>query len=269
MLTLLLIIACNRNNEGKVVMAEPEDTAPVTTGHTGDTYIPPDTVRDTDGDTAETTPPVTTEGIDVAQFDVDIDWTLVRSAGYSFVFIKATEGNYYRSSEFDYQMVEAYGAGFYVGAYHFATPDSSGAADQVIYFVDHGGDWTSDGQTLPGVLDLEYNPYGDVCYGMTSADLMDWVTSFMEGYRELTGRDVVIYTTQDWWDTCIGATDPISNPLWVADYEVSSPAIPEGWEVYQFWQWDSQGEVPGIDGYTNLNHFSGSVEELTAFVNGE
>ncbi len=46
------------------------------------------------------------------------------------------------------------------GAYHFATPDTTSGAAQANYFVDHGGGWSRDGKTLPGALDIEWNPYG-------------------------------------------------------------------------------------------------------------
>ena len=45
------------------------------------------------------------------------------------------------------------------GAYHFANPRTSSGADQARYFVQNGGAWTADGKTLPGLLDIEFNPY--------------------------------------------------------------------------------------------------------------
>ena len=58
------------------------------------------------------------------------------------------------------------------GAYHFANPSTSSGADQARYFVQNGGAWTADGQTLPGLLDIEFNPYleyGNTCFNMTPA----------------------------------------------------------------------------------------------------
>ena len=64
------------------------------------------------------------------------------------------------------------------GAYHFANPRTSSGADQARYFVQNGGAWTADGKTLPGLLDIEFNPYpayGNTCYNMTpgAADRLD------------------------------------------------------------------------------------------------
>jgi hypothetical protein len=44
------------------------------------------------------------------------------------------------------------------GAYHFARPHTTSGVIQAEYFVDHGGGWSGDGTTLPGALDIEYNP---------------------------------------------------------------------------------------------------------------
>ncbi|CAM5505972.1 hypothetical protein SVIOM74S_04610 [Streptomyces violarus] len=74
------------------------------------------------------------------------------------------------------------------GAYHFATPDTAGGAAQADYFVDHGGGWSKDGKTLPGVLDIEYNPYGATCYGRTHSQMVSWIRSFLGQGEELGSR---------------------------------------------------------------------------------
>lgn len=55
--------------------------------------------------------------------------------------------------------------------------DGIRAATQANYFVDHGGGWSADGRTLPGTLDIEYNPYGATRYGLTKAGMSAWIRS--------------------------------------------------------------------------------------------
>ena len=90
---------------------------------------------------------------------------------------------------------------------------------QADYFVAHGGGWSADGQTLPGALDIEYNPYGpNECYGYSQAQMVEWIQSFSDQYHARTTRYPVIYTTLDWWVACTG-NSPIfgnNNPLWLA-----------------------------------------------------
>src|SRR3954454_24295055 len=85
------------------------------------------------------------------------------------------------------------------GSYHFAIPDNSWGNTQADFFVDHGGGWSGDGVTLPGALDIEYNPYGSTCYGLSQGDMVSWIQSFSDEYHARTGVYPVIYSTTDWW----------------------------------------------------------------------
>jgi len=74
------------------------------------------------------------KGIDVSHWQGTINWNSVKSAGYTFAFIKATEGTSYTSDTFSAQYTGAYNAGIIRGAYHFATPDTSSGATQATFF---------------------------------------------------------------------------------------------------------------------------------------
>ena len=97
------------------------------------------------------------------------------------------------------------------GAYHFANPAGKAGYLQARYFVKNGGGWSADGHTLPGVLDIEYNPYGSTCYGVSKKKTVKWVTSFTHEYKKLTGKDAVIYTTLDWWTQCTGNSSKFAD----------------------------------------------------------
>jgi GH25 family lysozyme M1 (1,4-beta-N-acetylmuramidase) len=142
----------------------------------------------------------------------------VKANGISFVYIKATEGTGYLNPYFSQQYEGSYKAGLIRGSYHFARPDVSSGAAQADYFVAHGGGWSADGKTLPGALDIEYNPYGQTCYGMSHASMVEWVKSFSDTYHTKTKRYPVIYSTTNWWAECTGNSGAFgeTNPLWVA-----------------------------------------------------
>ncbi|HET9650300.1 MAG TPA: GH25 family lysozyme, partial [Microlunatus sp.] len=160
-----------------------------------------------------------------------------------FAYIKATEGSSYRNPYFTSQSSGALKAGVIRGAYHFANPSGAGGKTQAAYFVKNGGAWRRDGKTLPGVLDIEYNPYGgNDCYNISKAKMVAWISDFLTEYKRLTTRDAVIYTTADWWRRCTGDTTKFSqtNPLWVARYGTSTPGtLPGKWPFYTFWQYSS------------------------------
>ncbi|GAA5029436.1 GH25 family lysozyme [Actinopolymorpha pittospori] len=148
------------------------------------------------------------------------------------------------------------------GAYHFAIPDGSSGAAQANYFVDHGGGWSRDGKTLPGVLDIEYNPYGATCYGLSPAAMVNWIRDFATTYRARTGRDVILYTARNWWVPCTGNSTAFSsaNPLWIADYANNPPVLFGGWGYRTIWQYTSSP--------LDQDYFNGAYDRLQALANG-
>ncbi|MFF0106712.1 GH25 family lysozyme [Streptomyces hirsutus] len=58
-----------------------------------------------------------------------------------------------------------------------------GVAAQADYFVDRGGAWSPDDRALPGVLDIEWNPCGDTCYGTSRSAMVSWIRDFPDRYR--------------------------------------------------------------------------------------
>jgi GH25 family lysozyme M1 (1,4-beta-N-acetylmuramidase) len=207
-------------------------------------------------------PAATVEGIDVSSHQGNVDWAAQWNAGKRFAYTKATEGNYYSNPYFGQQYSGSYNVGMIRGAYHFATPNDSSGANQANYFVDRGGAWSRDGRTLPGALDIEYNPYGATCYGLTQASMVSWIRDFLNTYKSRTGRDAVIYTNLDWWTRCTGNTTAFNstNPLWVARYASAPGTLPGGWPFYTIWQWTSSP--------LDQDHFNGDMSRLTALANG-
>ena len=80
------------------------------------------------------------------------------------------------------------------------------------YSLAHGGGWSADGITLPGMLDIEYNPSGATCYGLSDSAMVAWIKSFVDTYHSKTGRWPMIYSTNDWWVQCT-ANSAVSNFL--------------------------------------------------------
>jgi len=188
-----------------------------------------------------------TLGQDVSAYQGDVDWGAQYNAGSRFAYVKATEGTYYTNEDFASQYEGSYYAGIIHGAYHFATPNTTDGATQADYFVDNGGGWSPDGMTLPGALDIEYNPYGDECYDLSQSAMVDWVSAFVNEYYNRTGRWAVIYSTTDWWTTCTGNYSGFwaNDPLWLASYSSSPGTLPAGASYWSFWQYADAGGMAG------------------------
>lgn len=206
-----------------------------------------------------------TEGVDVSSHQGNVAWSTLWNSGVKWAYMKATEGTYYTNPYFAQQYSGSYNIGMIRGAYHFATPDTTNGASQANYFVDHGGSWSRDGKTLPGVLDIEWNPYGNACYGKTTSQMVTWIRDFLNRYKARTGRDAVIYTATSWWKQCTGNYSGFAtaNPLWVARYAAEVGELPAGWSYYTIWQYTSSGPTVG-----DHNRFNGALDRVQALANG-
>ncbi|MFD8554909.1 lysozyme [Streptomyces fradiae] len=206
-----------------------------------------------------------TEGVDVSSHQGNVNWPALWTSGVKWAYVKATEGTYYRNPYFAQQYNGSYDIGMIRGAYHFATPDTASGAAQADYFVNNGGGWSRDGKTLPGVLDIEWNPYGPACYGKTQAGMVSWIRDFLARYAYRTGRDAVIYTATSWWKQCTGNYGGFAsaNPLWIARYNTTVGELPAGWLYHTMWQYTSTGPIVG-----DHNRFNGAYDRVQALANG-
>ena len=203
-----------------------------------------------------------TAGIDVSHWQGNTDWAYWWRNGRRFAYVKATEGTTYRDPSFNYQYTGSYNVGMIRGSYHFATPNTSSGAAQANFFVDHGGGWSRDGRTLPGVLDIEYNPYGATCYGLSKTAMVNWVRDFTRTYKARTGRDAVIYTSLGWWVACTNNSGAFAttNPLWIPKYSTSPGQLPGGWGFHTIWQ--------HTDSPLDQDIFNGALSRLQALARG-
>jgi GH25 family lysozyme M1 (1,4-beta-N-acetylmuramidase) len=215
----------------------------------------------------------TVRGIDVASFQhpngAAISWASVARAGYKFVAVKATEGDYYLDPYAVGDIAAAKAAGLYATAYHFAIPNITTGTFQAQFAV-KDAKYVTGGRTLPLMLDIEYDPYVSTdhtneCYGLSAAAMRTWISAFVSTARSLTGQYPIIYTTANWWDTCTGSSTAFgADPMWVAAYGVTSPPMPAGWPAYTFWQYSSAGTVSGVAtaAATDLSYFNAGLVGL-------
>lgn len=204
-------------------------------------------------------------GIDISAYQGTINWAAV-APSIDFSYAKATEGTYYTNPDFTNQYNGPYADGVIRGAYHFAIPPNSSGQAQADYFISHGGGWSGDGLTLPGALDIEYNPYpssyGNECYDFSQSQMRTWLSNFINEYAYREHVYPVIYSTTDWWTTCTGNYGGFAStdPLWIANYSASAGGtLPSGWGYYTFWQYADSGSLPG-----DQDVFNGAYSQLQA-----
>ncbi|MGN6160080.1 MAG: GH25 family lysozyme, partial [Marmoricola sp.] len=199
--------------------------------------------------------------------------TYLTAKAYKFVWVKSTEGTYYTSPNFggaSGQYCADASAGLIPGAYHFANPyDSNGTvqADALANSLRSVSGCSASGRTLPGVLDLEYDPYGHgYCWSLTASQMVAWVRAFDAEYFKQTGTHPVIYTPTTWWNTCTNSSSAFSktNTFWLPEYNGSSTSgpknLPVGVATWTFWQNGSQPNPP-----LDYDFFNGTLAQLQSY----
>lgn len=212
-------------------------------------------------------------GVDVSSFQGSIDWDAVRSAGYAFAIVKATEGIDQDSERLAYyadNIRAAKEAGLLTGAYHFfrANQDSTTQAAVFAAAIRAAGIALD----LPPALDVE----------TTDNTEKDMITLRVE--RAITaltdwfGTKPLLYSYADFLDNNVDLTQLPPCSRWIASYPDPgvtspqvppySPILPNGWSTYSLWQFSASGRVPGIAGDVDLNLIHGSRDALLALGSG-
>jgi MYXO-CTERM domain-containing protein len=195
----------------------------------------------------------TTKGIDVSHYQGTITWSKVYAAGYRFAIMKATEGTGYTDPNFKTNWANSKKAGLLRGAYHFFRPSVDGVA-QAKHFVSVMG--TLGDLDLPPVCDLEVQD------GVSDATVIQRTKDFMKTVKSLTGRTPMLYS--GYFFTSLGSPSGFSSyPLWVPNWGVSCPNIPNGgWKTWTFWQYTDNASVSGISGAVDADRYNGTLQNL-------
>ena len=208
--------------------------------------------------------PERTLGIDVSKWQDDnstpqrMDFKKAYDAGARFVFIKASQACW-MDEDMLYNWKSAKDAGLLRGAYHFLDWKAN-VVEQANFFC---GLLEKDPGELPPVVDYEFR----TGVPNDAASLLELVCDIIEGRLN---KFPIIYTSPYYWKEH-GSNDEWWNlhDLWIANYEVSRPFVPDPWDTWTFWQWTDKGDgkLFGAESYgLDMNWFNGSYDALIAYV---
>ncbi|MEM7300789.1 MAG: GH25 family lysozyme [Pseudomonadota bacterium] len=199
----------------------------------------------------------TVNGIDASHYQSSVDWGEVAGDGIDFVSIKATQGStpYSYSSYYTDNIQPARSAGLIAGGFHFFTGGESGK-DQANQFLSVAN--PQRGDLLP-MLDLEQTN------GAGGSEIAQEALSWLQTVEAAVGGKPFLYTTASFFSQIGNPTGFEDYPLWVAEYGVTSPNLPQGWTEYTIWQHSESGSVTGISGAVDLDLFNGSKSHLKRF----
>lgn len=185
-------------------------------------------------------------GIDVSQWQGDIDYSRVRDAGIRVVYIKAGEGSRFVDPYFERNYRGARDARLDIGFYHFVTARS----------VDEGRRQARFFATLVNEKNMECRPamdfeeFGD----LSRREINRIARAYMEELERLTGFRPMLYSdasnAENLWDRRLSR-----YPLWVADYGRDEPYTTGPWRTWTGFQYSDRGRIDGIDGLVDLDRF--------------
>lgn len=185
-------------------------------------------------------------GIDVSEWQKDIDFEAVKAAGCEFVIIRigyTKDGGLVYDSKFDQNFKAAKEAGLKVGLYMFSYDNSAdtlkAAADTIIQRLD--------GEKLDLPIAFDWEDFAAFqTYEMSLYDLNRLYDVFAEEMGK-AGYDTMLYSSliylKDIW------TDTDTRPVWLAQY-ADEPTY-KG--PFRIWQASDTGRIAGIGGDVDLD----------------
>ncbi|MBS2030907.1 MAG: hypothetical protein JST54_23590 [Deltaproteobacteria bacterium] len=191
----------------------------------------------------------TVPGIDVSSWQGSINWGSVAGAGYKFAIARINDGTF-NDPDFGANWAGIKNAGMIRGAYQFFEPgdDATWQANVVVNAVGQLG-----AGDLPVTLDVE-----------TATPTFDEIATWANIVQQGTGKTPMIYTAWGEWNGWIPGGGFEGNPLWVANYGVQCPGMPNHWTSWVFWQFGGN-TVPGISGNVDQDLFNGTEDDLNNF----
>lgn len=203
-------------------------------------------------------------GIDVSKFQGDIDWNRVANSGVKFAWIKATEGGDHVDQRFQANWAAAKAAGVPRGAYHFVywcRPPR----EEIDWFKENV---PVEADALPPVLDVEATPTSKTCKRhLTQAGAIRDMQIMLDEMERHYGKRPVIYTTVDFYQAILSDGAFSDYPIWVRSTKYH-PSVKYAGRDWRFWQYQSDGWVPGIDVKVDRDAFYGTHEQWAAFLGG-
>lgn len=213
----------------------------------------------------------TISGYDVSTHQAEVDHAAFKRAGYSFCYVKATEGVGYEDPRYQENVKACQTVGVPFGSYHFARVSLVGVKsgevkklkkadpqefrERLLMDAVAEAQWhaqvvrsTKLANDLPCVLDIEWDKR--VAVGIGSADVVTWCRQWLREVAALTERRPVVYTGRSFWRYKLAKSMALADhPLWQADYSRRSndrgrPKEIDGWPAAI---WQRSGSAPRPD----------------------
>jgi GH25 family lysozyme M1 (1,4-beta-N-acetylmuramidase) len=193
-------------------------------------------------------------GIDIAEYQGDIEFPKAKAAGVKWVYARAAAGDK-PDAKIKQNARRLHRNDLPFGVYIFWKPEVPAARQLKLVLDAH----THLGASLVPQIDVEH--HGDVAPRLIRKRLR----GFVEAVEDAIGQPPTIYTGAWFWNRYVRETKLDRCPLWVAQYVHSSPEaykrskLPkhaDGWGEYAFSQIEYPMPVIGWHDYWSVWQFS-------------
>lgn len=186
------------------------------------------------------------KGIDVSQWQGDINWQSVAADGVKFAIIR--EG--YRKTidpQFLKNIIGAKSAGVHIGVYHFIYIDGATLKENAESTVNSLKAAGLDVSTTWIFADLEYDTWKKAYESCTREMCSAYTKQYIDELKKLGAEKIGIYMNNDYYENYY--TDELKQmyPIWLADYEgdADHPCMIQ--------QYTSVGKVAGISNGVDMD----------------
>lgn len=189
-------------------------------------------------------------GIDISEFQGEIDFEEVRRSGIEAVYIRAGAGEY-TDEYFAENYERARAAGLKIGFYHYVTARSvEEGRRQARFFASLAAGREPD---MRLAMDFEY-------FGSLSVSQINAISeAYLDELTALTKREAVIYSDLSNARNIFSRTLAEKYPLWAAQYGADEPSANGKWREWVGFQYTDEGRVGGIYGNVDRNIFTEGI----------
>lgn len=189
-------------------------------------------------------------GIDISEFQGEIDFEEVRRSGIEAVYIRVGAGEY-TDEYFAENYERAKAAGLKIGFYHFVTARSvEEGRRQARFFASLAAGREPD---MRLAMDFEY-------FGSLSVSQINAISeAYLDELTALTKREAVIYSDLSTARNIFSRALAEKYPLWAAQYGADEPSANGKWREWVGFQYTDEGRVGGIYGNVDRNIFTEGI----------
>lgn len=189
-------------------------------------------------------------GIDISEFQGEIDFEEVRRSGIEAVYIRVGSGEY-TDEYFAENYERAKAAGLKIGFYHYVTARSvEEGRRQARFFASLAAGREPD---MRLAMDFEY-------FGSLSVSQINAISeAYLDELTALTKREVVIYSDLSNARNIFSRALAEKYPLWAAQYGADEPSANGKWREWVGFQYTDEGRVGGIYGNVDRNIFTEGI----------